>query len=382
METTSRSALTAAAAAVVIGASAIPSGIPATAVPAGSAPAVALAAFDSPFAALLGTVRAVSVNLFDGSDTYSDYPWDPYRGLGPEFIYTALPIISQLGFNGLNYINGSIDALSTSAELITGALWNLPGAVVTAAGQAITGQFAEALATLTAATLVPLQNAGEIALGAGLAVFGNALTNLTDVLVSVPGIIGSLLTTLQGGATAVLTAAFTIGAQTVAALSSLNLEGAWNTLVNGLLGPVGGDGLVTSSLPGTLLAVTVGPGVGPLGHPDGYAVPSLRMWGERTQLTIANALGANFPVTVAPSTPAASTPRPSAARAVATAAEAAESAAPEAGAAEAAAPTADSAQARPARAPERARAASGSAERPSGARPSGKPAASIRASRH
>lgn len=268
-------------------------------------PDVALAGLSSPLGALIGTVQVLNNDLFNGIDTYPDYPWDPFQGIGPEFIYVALPIISQLGFNGFNYLGGSIDALSTSAQILTDAVWNLPGAIVTAAGQAIGGQFSEALATLVEATLAPIQDAGQIALDAGLAVLGGVAAHLTNVVVSLPGIAGDLLATVGGALSAIAGAAVTIGSQTLAALTTLDLEGAWNTVVDGLLGPVGVDGEVTSSLPGTLLAVTVGPGLGPLGPGNGYAVPSLRMWAEKSQLTIANAVGANFPVTTPQVTPAA-----------------------------------------------------------------------------
>jgi len=267
-------------------------------------PDVALAGLSSPLGALIGTVQVLNNDLFNGIDTYPDYPWDPFQGIGPEFIYVALPIISQLGFNGFNYLGGSIDALSTSAQILTDAVWNLPGAIVTAAGQAIGGQFSEALATLVEATLAPIQDAGQIALDAGLAVLGGVAAHLTNVVVSLPGIAGDLLATVGGALSAIAGAAVTIGSQTLAALTTLDLEGAWNTVVDGLLGPVGVDGEVTSSLPGTLLAVTVGPGLGPLGPGNGYAVPSLRMWAEKSQLTIANAVGANFPVTTPQVTPA------------------------------------------------------------------------------
>lgn len=279
--------------------------LPAAGIAAPAIPDITLAGLSSPLSAVLGTVQVLNNDLFNGVDTYPDYPWDPFQGLGPEFIYVALPIISQLGFNGFNYLGGSIDTLSTSAQILTDALWDLPAAIVTAVGQAIGGQFAEALATLADATLVPIQNAGQIALDAGLAVLGGVAAHLTNVVVSLPGIAGDLLTTVGGALSAIAGAAVTIGSQTLAALTSLDLESAWNTVVDGLLGPVGADGEVTSSLPGTLLAVTVGPGLGPLGAGDGYAVPSLRMWAEKSQLTIANAVGANFPVTAPQVTPAA-----------------------------------------------------------------------------
>ena len=270
---------------------------PSVAVP--SAAQVSLTGLDSPLTELAATVALINNDIFNGTDLYGDYEWEPYQGLLPEFIYNALPVISQVGFNGAAYIGGSVAALTEVTTILSEAVWNLPGAVITATQQAIGGDFSGALATLTTATLVPLQNAGGTALAAGVAVLSSVITNITNVIATVPRIVGGLVTTTVGSLTAVVDAAVNIGTQTVGALSTLDLETAWNVVVDGLLGPVGADGTVASSLPGTIEAVTIGPGLGPLGNPNGYAVPSFRMWAEQSNLQIANALGATFPVPLA-----------------------------------------------------------------------------------
>lgn len=318
MQTSVRSQLMAGSAAVLLGAGAlavapvpVSGGIPALAVP--STAQVALAAFDNPLSELLLTLGAVNNNIFNGADLYGDFEWEPYQGLVPEFIYTALPIISQLGFNGGAYIGGSIDALGTSAYILSQAVWNLPGAVVTAAGQAIGGDIGGAITTLIDATVVPVQAAGSTALGALISVVSGVVTNLVNVAVTVPGIAAGLVNTLIGGVSGIAGAVVNIATQTVGALLSFDVETAWNTVVDGLFGPLGADGTVGSSLPGTLTAVTIGPGLGPLGYPNGYAVPSLRMWGEQSQLQIANALGASYPVSAAAEAPSAASVRSAAA---------------------------------------------------------------------
>ena len=256
---------------------------------------VALVGLDSPLTEILATVAVVNNDIFNGADTYADYVWEPYQGLIPEFIYSALPIISQLGYNGASYIGGSVAALNNSATILSEAVWNLPGAVITATGQAIGGDVSGALATLNNATLVPLQAAGIEALTAGYAVLTSVISNIGAAIVTVPGIAQGLVTSTLGSLQAVAGAVVNIATQTVGALSTLDLQTAWNVVVDGLLGPVGADGTVASSLPGTIEAVTIGPGLGPLGNPNGYAVPSLRMWAEQSNLQIANAIGANFP---------------------------------------------------------------------------------------
>ncbi len=267
------------------------------------APQVALAAFDSPLNQLLATVAYVNNDLWNGSDIFGDFQWEPYQGLVPETIFTALPIVSQLGYNGSAYIGGAVDALITSAQILDTAVWNLPAALVTAAQQAIGGDIPGAITTLTNATIVPLQDAVFYTYSTISGVVSTVIGNLTAVAAVIPGIVQGLATTVVGGAQAVITAAVNIATQTVGALSTGNIDTAWNTVVDGLLGPVGADGTVESSIAGVLENMTLGPGLGPLGNPNGYALPSLRIWGEQSQLQIANALGASWPV------PAAATKR-------------------------------------------------------------------------
>ncbi|MFM8598272.1 MAG: hypothetical protein ACKOB8_04615 [Mycobacterium sp.] len=325
MQISLRSQLIAGTAAVVgAGAIAMTPVTPAVTLPSISVPTVAqvaLAGFDSPLSELLLTVGVLSENIFDGANIYPAYEWEPYVGALPEFIYTALPIISQLGFNGSAYIGGSIDSLGTSAYILSEAVWNLPGAVITAAQQAIGGDIPGAITTLTNATLVPLQDAGTTALGALTSVVTGVVTNLTNVVGVLPGIATGLVNTLIGSAQVLVNAVVNIATQTIGALTTLDFETAWNTVVDGLLGPEGADGSVTSSIPGSVLALTVGPGVGELPYPQGYVFPSLRMWSEQSQLQIANALGASYPV------PAAAEAAPAAAVSAAPAAEAAPTAA-------------------------------------------------------
>lgn len=271
--------------------------------------AVALTALDSPLTELLATVSVVNNDIFNGADLYGDYEWLPYQGLIPQFVYDALPILSQLVYNGSAYVGGTVDALTVSGTIISDAVWNLPSAVVTAAGQAIGGDVAGAITTLTNATLVPLQSAVNTVTGAVSAVLTEVGYHIITLASAVPGIAQSLVTTTVGSLTAVVNAAVNIGTQTLSALSALDLQTAWNVVVDGLLGPVGADGSVASSLPGTIEAVTIGPGLVPLGNPDGYAVPSVRMWAEQSTLQIANAIGASYPVPAASAaTPAVTNP--------------------------------------------------------------------------
>lgn len=61
-------------------------------------PAVALTALVNPLSEFMGSVDLVVNDLFDGTETYE--PYNMYQGMVPEFIYDALPVISQMGYNG------------------------------------------------------------------------------------------------------------------------------------------------------------------------------------------------------------------------------------------------------------------------------------------
>ncbi len=267
--------------------------------PAAPPAQISLASFDSPLSELISTAVLINNDIFNGTDVFGDYQWEPYQGALPEFIYTALPIISQMGYNGAADIGGTVDAVGTSAYILSEAVWNLPAAVVTATQQAIGGDIPGAITTLTNATVVPLQDAVYTTVDALNVVVNAVAARLAGFVAVMPGILQGLVTTTVGSVQAVVNAAVTIVTQTVGALSTGDIETAWNTVVDGLLGPVGADGAVTSSIAGVIENVTIGPGLGPLGNPNGYALPSFRMWGEQSQLQIANAIGASYPVPAA-----------------------------------------------------------------------------------
>lgn len=269
-----------------------------------SAAEVVLTGLDSPITELLNSLSYVNFDLFNGNPTYADtnYTWEPYGGMLPEFIYTALPIISQMGFNGAANINNTLADLNIAAIGVSEAVWNLPGELIKATKQLFNGQFQDAIATLVNATWVPLKDAAATVITAGAAVISNVTTNLAAVVKTLPGIATGLVSSAVATVKLAINSVVNITNLTIAALKGKDFAGAWNSVVDGFFGPVGSDGSVLSSLPGVLESMTIGPGIGPLGFHNGYTYPSLRMWGEQSQLQVAKALGATqWPVaSVAP----------------------------------------------------------------------------------
>ena len=84
---------------------------------------VALAGFDSPVTELIRSLDLVNSYLF--SSTAVGQP-DVTLGLVPQIIADHLPIISQLGVNGSDYIFQSFHGLYSSAAALSEGLWNSP----------------------------------------------------------------------------------------------------------------------------------------------------------------------------------------------------------------------------------------------------------------
>lgn len=185
-------------------------------------------------------------------------------GLVSQIIDDALPIISQLGYNGLDYINYTGNAVFFAGETLTQAVW-------TAVGEALMGNFPGALATISGA----VSDAGGALLAAGSFVLQSVVTHASAVVGTLVGSLPTLVGVTVAQASVVAASVTAVITNTVAALGGGNIEGAWNSVVDGLLGP--------SGIPGTLLNLSVGAGVqaGPIVTPDAAGiekvfVPSIR----------------------------------------------------------------------------------------------------------
>ena len=312
---------------------------------------VALAAFDSPLAALFATLDVANNYLLDsasnplvaanwpganfGTDTFGgppgNYPLLPaaladpalggYSSVGvvSQFIDDALPIISQLGYNGLNYLNITGNALFGAGAELTQSVW-------TAAGLVLQGNFPAALATISDA----ITTAGQALLFAGGYVLNNVIAKATAVVGTLVSSLGTFLgaTVLQAGVVA--NVATTVLTNTVTALSLGNIEGAWNYAVDGLLGP-GASGL-GNSIPGTLLNLSIGAGVqyAPIATPDAAGIEAAYAPSTRT---LVQGLVKEITADLQVQAPAASVPAARSARSAASVRAAAVEAAPAAEAA-------------------------------------------------
>ena len=315
--------------------------LPSITVPA--AAQVALAAFNSPLAQLFATLDLGNQYLLSAADptlaevispvwpfanfgtTFgvppANYPLLPtvlgtaalggYTSVGllPQFIDDSLPIISQLGYNGLNYLNITGNALFGAGADLTQSLW-------TAGGLLLQGNIPGALATVSDA----ITSAGQALLIAGSYVLNNVIVKASAVINTLVGSLPQLLAVTAAQAAVVAATAGAVVTNTVTALSLGNIQAAWNYAVDGLLGP--------SGIPGALLNLSIGAGIqtGPIVTPDAAGIAAVFVPSTRTlvQATV-KAIAADLTVEAAPAAaaPSASAARSAAATEAAPAAEAA-----------------------------------------------------------
>jgi len=212
-------------------------------------------------------------------------------GFLPNFAAEAyLPAVQQLQINVEDYISVVLSGLNLGARELATGVWDLPSAVINAVQLAVQGQFSEALTVIGDAVIAPVVAAGESVIAAATYVLSNVVARAGAVIAALP----QILTTFAGwavGSASILaqqTAAIITGV--VSSLSTLNVEGAWNTAVDGLLGP--------SGIPGTLLNLITGAGeqTGPIINPatdiPANFVPSFRTSLQAAQWTVRGALEA------------------------------------------------------------------------------------------
>jgi len=299
---------------------------------------VALAAFANPVTELINTGLLAS-NLLTWSSYDTDagggsFNW-PYTGIGdvinqalynstslgyysyvgliPQLINDPVPSLQQLGVNLIGYVSDAIYWTGEAAISISDGVWALPSQLIVATQELISGDFQAALATLTTAVIGPITDAINNLTTGVQGIAGSVVTNAIAVLTSVPQLVQTLAGSLVGGLQLLANESLAIVSDVVTSLASLDIEGAWNAFIGGVVGPEG--------LPGLVLNATVGPGIqtGAVAGPDDIPsnfVPSLRTAFQATQWTIADAL------TSGAASSAAATPAPAAAK-LAAAAEAA-----------------------------------------------------------
>ena len=252
--------------------------VPVTPLPAVSAD-VALAAFDNPLSQLIQTLGLTNTFLFSATPWQNFAPWSDLSALGvvPQIINDHLPIISQLGQNGADYLLQTFTGLGTGTYLLSEGVWN-------AAANLLSLNIPGAITTL----LTAVQDAGQVALDTGRYVLSGVVTRATAVFNAVVGLIPNVASAVVGQVTALVGSVVKVVTDTVAALGSANpIQNTWNAVVDGLLGPTG--------IPGVLNALTIGYGIDPAPPQVPAFVPSIRTVLTTAVQGVAGALATSNP---------------------------------------------------------------------------------------
>jgi hypothetical protein len=232
------------------------------------AASVELSAFSNPVIAISDTVFFAIGSLLDQDFLADDIVW-PETFYGNEFLYAPLnfgllpDLVNQFSLGPLsglvNNLSGYAFAGAYSAlalvDGVAGSAFNAPFAVVDAVQELIAGDPAAALQTLVTGIVEPLQFAVEDALfGVGYIV-DNIIENIQIVTTStLPFVVSGLVGAVVDNLTYIATSLADTATSFVANLAALDIEGAWNDVVDGVLGPFGTLGQISD--------LTIGVGLG------------------------------------------------------------------------------------------------------------------------
>ena len=222
--------------------------------------AVQLSALDlaNPVTALADTVERFSSSIFSSFgllDPFDELFWpdsfyaDDFNVFyGPSTLGLVPDAANLFSFGGvsalINNVSGYAEAgiyvpLALGAG-VGAALFNAPVAVVNAIGYLAAGDTEAALAELQIQILGPLTGGIQGALAGVGYIVDNAIANVQTVLRStLPSLVGALVNQVITAATYLVESAVATAGAVITDLAALDFQGAWNTSVNGFIGPLG-----------------------------------------------------------------------------------------------------------------------------------------------
>lgn len=249
--------------------------------------AVALAAYANPFSALYDSVNLginyvingnYSLEAGGGATNWpaagiSDYTNSvlPYAywndgagylpaitniGLIPNFLTVPFPVGTQVVNNWIGYVNTAYQA---GAQLINAGLnllWAPVGLSIAVVQDIVSGNFADIPVQIQATlayAVAQIQGAVQAVVGGATVIAANFVAKASAAVQVLAAGIPTALANLPRQLGVVAASAQTAITNITTALSTGNVEGAWNAAVAGLLGPTG--------VPGSLVNLTLGAGV-------------------------------------------------------------------------------------------------------------------------
>jgi len=247
------------------------------------AAAIQLSAFSNP-------IIAISDNIFFATQYILDQGFVPDNILWPDTFYGEILYAPQN--NGLipdlvnqfstGPLSGLVDnqggygfaSINSALSLVNGvadSAFNAPFAVVEAVQELIAGDPDAALQALLTGIVEPLQFAVENALFAVEYIVENVIENLLTVAsFTIPFMVEGLVGATVANTTLVLESLVDTATSFAGNLAALNIEGAWNDIVDGILGS---DGTL-----GQIVELNIGIGLGDFVEEDVFDMenPSIR----------------------------------------------------------------------------------------------------------
>lgn len=218
------------------------------------AAAVELSAFSNPIIAISDTVFYAVQSIIDQGQWIDDLAWPDSFYTEDGFLYAPqwvgiIPnIVNQFSFGPLsalvNNLSGYGYAAAASAFAlfngVAGAAFNAPFAAVSAVQELIAGDPEAALQALVTGIVEPLQDAVEYALAGVGYIVDNIIENIQIVsATTLPRLVAGLIDSVVGSVSLIAGSLVETAASFVANLADLNIEGAWNDVVDGILGDNG-----------------------------------------------------------------------------------------------------------------------------------------------
>ena len=246
------------------------------------AAAIQLSAFSNPVIAITDNIFFATGYFLDQDFVFDNIVWpDTFYG---EFLYAPLNvgIIPDLAnqfstgpLSGLiNNLGGyGFAGVTTALVLVDGvarSVFNAPFAVVAAVEELIAGDPEAALQALRTGIIEPLQLAVEqAAIDVGYIV-DNIIENIQIGFITLPRLVAGVVGAAVANVSLILESLADTAASFVANLAALNIEGAWNDVVDGILGAGG--------TLGQIVELTVGLGLGEFVNEDDFVMtnPSIR----------------------------------------------------------------------------------------------------------
>ncbi len=231
------------------------------------AASIELSVFSNPITAITDVVFDVGDAILDQAGFIDGLVWpegfygaDPFD---PESAYLYAPFLFGIIPDLANqFSTGPLTALVTNlsgyafagfsgaialVDGVAGAAFYAPFAAVAAVQELIAGNPEAALETLAEAIVAPLQFGVEFALTSVGYIVDNIIQNVQLLVTStLPLLVAGLAEAVVGSVSLIASSLADTAASFVANLADLNIEGAWNAVVDGLLGSNGTLGQIVN----------------------------------------------------------------------------------------------------------------------------------------